>query len=126
MSNISQNGYYIYITAADSSTGNLTLSDDGETSILDHGADIDSVFWIVNDNIPNIEAITGVNFESGTQIFRAGPNEMTPLDGQKSVWGAAFVVGGSVPVGSVEEYNISWTDTDGNSHIYDPKITVNP
>lgn len=130
MSNISQNGYYIYVTAADTTTGTLTLSDNGVTTILDHGADIDSVFWIVNDNIPNIQAITGINLESNvpgnTNIFSGGPNPITLMEGQKSAWGATFAVGGTVPVNSVEVYSISWKDTDNKNHTYDPKMVVNP
>ncbi len=125
MSNVTQNGYYIYITAADPATGNLTMSDGGQTAISDHGATVDSIFWVVTDNVPNIEAITGVNFESGTHIFTFGPCQGSLLPGWKSVWTAGFNIGSS-PVGNSEAYTISWTDTNGNPHTYDPRIMVNP
>lgn len=124
MSNESQNGYYIYVNAADPSTGTLTLSDNGLTGISDHGADIDSIFWVVRDNVPNIQAITGVNFERGAQLFTGGPNPGSLLPGWKSVWTASFQIGSS-PVGTSEVYSISWKDTDGKDHTYDPRILIN-
>jgi hypothetical protein len=125
MSQDTYRGYVIYITAANPIKGDLTLSDNGSTAISDSGVTYDSVFWVVNDGVPNIDAITGINYESGSQIFSDGPNEATPEQGQRSLWSATFTVG-SFPVGAFEEYTISWRDTDGNVHIHDPKIGINP
>lgn len=119
-------GYYIYITAADPTTGTLTLSDSGTTAISDSGVDYDSVFWVVNEGVPNIEAITRIIFEDGTQVFSGGPNEEALQPGQKSAWSATFTVGGTVPVGAFEDYAIAWRDSDGNDHIFDPRIIINP
>jgi|GEM_PF-2223695 len=124
MSQDTTNWYYIYITAANPSNGVLTLSDKGETGIPDHGAIYDGIFWVVTEDVPNITAITGVEHEDGSNLFSengfaaSGP-------GIKSSWYAKFTVGSS-PVGSYEDYKIFWTDTDGNSHTYDPRIAINP
>jgi hypothetical protein len=124
----SSNDYRIYpilITAADPQTGTLTLSDDGKTVFSNSLAQFDFVYWIVPDTTANIEAITGINVESGPQIFSAGPLESdSPGEGNKSVWVAQYFANAE-PAGTVEEYTISWVDTDGNEHVYDPKLTIN-
>ena len=124
MSQDTTNWYYIRITAANPSNGQLTLSDGGETDISDHGSTYDGIFWLVNIDAPNIAAITGIGFEDGSNLFSEnGFAAHGPL--AKSGWYAKFTVGSS-PVGSYEDYKIFWTDTDGNPQTYDPKITVNP
>lgn len=117
------NWYSIYITAANPSNGELTLSDNGETDIQDHGYTYDGIFWVVNDDVPHIAAITGIGFEDGTNLFSENGPAAHPST-SKSCWYALFTVGSS-PVGAYEDYKIYWTDVDGNPQTHDPRIVIN-
>ncbi len=110
--------YEVIIIGADPSTGNLTLNDNGLTGVTDPG-DVDYIDWRIQAGIANIAKITGINYESGNTIFSNGPS---PANDDGTWWHAT--VNPDAAVGSYENYSISWLDTSGNGHTFDPKIQI--
>lgn len=110
--------YEVTIISADPGTGNLTLDDNGLTGVTDP-QDVDYIDWRIQAGIANITKITGINYESGSTIFSAGPS---PANDDGTWWHAT--VNPDAAVGSFENYSISWLDTNGNGHTFDPKIQI--
>lgn len=110
----------IIIFGFDPSNYLLILSDNGKT-MVDPG---DTVTWIVfpGSGVSSIKDITlkqkPENFSS-VNIFKPPPG---PLGSSKNWMGK---IDPNVPWGSIEEYNIVWEDSSGETHFFDPKIQVN-
>ena len=123
MSNPQPKIYPIYITAADVQTGQLTLSDGGETDVNLPPLGGDYVIWMIGSGANNIARITAITKEDdGSQnLFYFGPKELQTDQG--TFW-AGIILG--APIGAFEDYSITWQDTDGYEHTYDPKIVMNP
>lgn len=111
--------YEVIIIGADPGTGNLSLNDNGLTGVTDP-QDVDYIDWIIQAGIANIAKITGINYESGSTIFSNGPS---PANDDGTWWHAA--INPDATVGTFENYSISWTDTNGNGHTFDPEILIN-
>ncbi len=106
----------IRITASDTTTGDLTMDDNGNT-FVDPG---DTVTWLIGRN-SGVIAFTGFLVKTGsTNVFDA----CDPVSvGNSSNWQGT--INPSIAKGTVEDYSILWTDTSGGNHTYDPKISVN-
>lgn len=113
--------YSITIVAADVQSGQLTLSDGGETDVSFAAAG-DWIMWVIAPGIPNISKITAITKkDDGSQnLFILGPQEIQ--SGNGPYW-FGIATG---QINSFENYSISWLDTNGNVHTYDPKIAMNP
>ena len=102
----------INITGSDTSTGNLTLSDNNPTVSQN-----ETVTWVIQGN-SGVSAITGIHEKVGSQdVFNGEPG---PVGGGSKNYSGTI----SSSATGEETYYINWTDDDGNPHQYDPKITV--
>lgn len=112
------------ITGSDTATGNLTLSDHGNTDCKRE----EVVTWVILPQ-SGVSQITGITPKPGNvNIFADGPGK---LPGASKNWHGTVKGAASLPVPPppgivIEEYNISWTDSAGKNHIFDPKLQVNP
>ncbi|MFC4722190.1 hypothetical protein ACFO5O_07650 [Geojedonia litorea] len=106
----------ITITASNSSTGTLTLSDNGST-VANRGQ---IVTWIIGPN-SGVSSITAINHDTNSSdVFDPDP---APVGGNSRNWQGTINPNLAVP--AFEDYYIQWTDSSGNSHTYDPRISVN-
>jgi hypothetical protein len=94
--------------------GRLQLSDNDHTK-AGHN---DTVVWVIapQSNVASIE----IEKKSGSiEIFAIPPR---PIG---NIWQG--VISPTAPPSPPEyQYSILWKDTSGNSHVYDPKISVKP
>lgn len=94
--------------------GRLQLSDSDHTT----AGRRDTVVWVIapHSNVDSIE----IEKKSGSiEIFAIPPR---PIG---NVWQG--VISPTAPSSPPEyHYSILWKDTSGNSHVYDPKISVKP
>ena len=104
----------ITITASDPSTGELTLSDHGNTV----ASRSQKVTWVVSPN-SGVKAIIGITVKEGsTNVFDPLPKQL----GNSANWRGT--ISPTIEVPAEELYNIIWIDGDDNEHVYDPKIQV--
>ena len=104
----------ITITASNTSTGGLTLSDHGVTIAMR----TQRVTWIIGPQ-SGVMAITGITVkDSSTNVYDPQPHQL----GNSSNWQGT--ISPSIPVPAEELYNIIWTDSSGSEHQFDPKIQV--
>ena len=104
----------ITITASDSSTGELTLSDHGNTT----ASRKQKVTWVVGPH-SGVKAIVGITVKEGsTNVFDPVPQQL----GNSSNWEGT--ISPTIEVPAEELYNIIWIDSNDNEHVYDPKIQV--
>jgi hypothetical protein len=108
----------INITGSNTSTGDLTLSDNGNTS-ANPG---DTVTWNIGPNC-GVSSISGINDDiSSTNVFEPDPARMP---GNNTSWQGT--VNPDIDEDTTENYTIVWYDTSGGGpHSYDPLIQVNP
>lgn len=108
----------INITGSNTSTGALTLSDNGNTT-ANPG---DTVQWSIGQN-SGVGSIDDVNDDaSSIDVFNPDP---APMPGNTSSWQGT--VNSNITVQSTENYTIKWYDTSGGGpYSYDPAIQVNP
>lgn len=108
----------INITGSNSSTGVLTLSDNGNTT-ANPG---DTVTWNIGPN-SGVESIDDINDDaSSIDVFNPDPAKMP---GNNTSWQGT--VNPNITSASTESYTIKWYDTSGGGpHSYDPQISVNP
>jgi len=105
----------ITITASNSATGDLTLSDNGDTT-ANRGT---TVTWVIGPN-SGVSSITAIsNKSTSVDVFSPDPSQV----GNSSNWQGT--VNPNLAVPSEEDYNIYWDDSSGTNHCYDPKIRVN-
>lgn len=105
----------IQITGSNTSDGTLTLSDAGNTT-TSRGS---TVIWQIMPN-SGVSAITNIYNDVGsTDVFSPDPGQV----GNSSNWSGT--VNPNLTVPAVEDYSIDWTDTNGGTHTYDPRISVN-
>ncbi len=106
----------IQISGSDTSTGNLTMSDNGHSE-LNAGV---KVKWNVHPN-SGVEDITGITVKTNSMnVFSSGPSRI----GNSSNWLGKIM--SWIDVTTDEEYNIEWKGDDGNIYTYDPRLRVNP
>ncbi len=106
----------ITITGSNTTTGVLTLSDNGVTN-ASRG---ELITWVVLPS-SGVDSITAIkNYETSINVFNPDP---APLGGGSKNWQGT--VSPTIDVPSTETYYIDWKDTSGNSHQYDPQIKVN-
>lgn len=108
----------INITGSNTSTGALTLSDNGNTNV-DPG---DTVQWLIGNNsgVGSIDAIT--DYPNSTDVFNPDP---APIGNGNANWQGT--VNPNIARGAEETYSIQWTPAGGGGpYTYDPKIQVNP
>lgn len=104
----------ITITASDPSTGELTLSDHGNTV----ASRSQKVTWVVSPN-SGVKAIIGITVKEGsTNVFDPLPKQL----GNSANWRGT--ISPTIEVPAEELYNIIWIDGEDNEHVYDPKIQV--
>ena len=108
----------ITINSGDTQNGNLDLSDNGShcdpytTCVKQY----DRITWMIGPN-SNVQSIKLVHKKKGAPvIFVLGPSK----DGDKWTGKVIFAPKDNY------SYYITWTDVNGYSHTYDPKIAVNP
>ena len=112
------------ITASDPVTGNLTMSDNGNTNCKHD----ELVTWVVLPT-SGVDQITAISPKpDNINVFATGPAK---LSGASKNWQGTVKNSASLPIPTppgfvIENYNISWTDNAGNNHIFDPQIKVNP
>jgi hypothetical protein len=108
----------INITGSDTTTGALTLSDNGNTNV-DPG---DTVTWNIGAS-SGVGSISAISEDAGsTDVFNPDPAKMP---GNNSSWQGT--VNPSIAKGSLENYTITWYSTSGGGpYNYDPAIQVNP
>jgi len=107
----------INITGSNTSTGVLTLSDNGNTT-ANPG---DTVTWNIgpNSGVGSIDDIS--DDASSTDVFNPDPAKMS---GNNNSWQGTVNPNIATPV--TENYTISWYDTAGGGpYSYDPTIQVN-
>lgn len=105
----------IQITASNASDGTLTLSDAGNTT-TSKGS---TVTWQVMPG-SGVSAITNIYADSGSaDVFNPDP---APV-GNSSNWSGR--VNPNLTTPAYEDYSIDWTDDNGGTHTYDPRISVN-
>jgi hypothetical protein len=103
----------ISIEGSDLSTGYLNLSDHGHTQ-ADAG---DTILWHI-DHKSNVDSITSIEAKSVSNNFWSSlPHS------QGNNWTGD--IDPSAPANAEYNYSIRWTE-HGNSHIYDPKISIKP
>jgi hypothetical protein len=109
----------ITIVGSNTSTGALTLSDQGKTNV-DPG---DTVTWLIGQN-SGVQSVTAVtDYPNSTDVFNPDPAKMG--SGNSANWQGT--VNPNIAKGSEETYYIQWTaENGGGSFTYDPKIQVNP
>jgi hypothetical protein len=107
----------INITGSNTSTGALTLSDNGNTS-ANPG---DTVTWNIGQN-SGVSSIDDISDDaSSTNVFDPDPEKMP---GNTSSWQGT--VNANITTSASESYTIKWYDASGVLHSYDPIIQVNP
>lgn len=105
----------IKITASNTSDGTLTLDDAGNTT-TSKGS---TVIWQIAAG-SGVAEILNIYADSGsTDVFSPDP---APV-GASTNWSGR--VNPNLTVPAVEDYTIEWKDNSGNSHTYDPRISVN-
>ena len=78
-----------------------------------------TINWVVNTpDVQNIDSIYKKPTTSSDIIFKTGPSRI----GSSKNWTAT--VDSAATPGQFEDYNIDWTDKDGNKHTFDPRIQV--
>lgn len=110
----------ITITGIDSTTGNPILVDNNNKNAYNFRVDAgDTVQWNINPN-SGVSAITRLPPKEGsTDVFQSGdPHKKA----QSNNWEGTVK---ESTRGEEEDYNIIWTDEDGGTHTFDPKISVN-
>lgn len=112
------------ITGSDPATGNLTMSDNGNTNCK-RG---EVVTWVIlpTSGVDQITAITPK--PNNINVFADGPAKQS---GASKNWQGTVKDAASLPIPPgggvvVEEYDIGWTDSAGNAYVFDPKIQINP
>ncbi len=107
----------ITITYGNPITGQLTLSDNGNTNV-DPG---DTVTWNIGPN-SGVASITAISDDPNSpDVFSQDP---APV-GNSGNWRGT--VNPAIPANTQESYTICWIATSGvTPPCYDPKITVNP
>ncbi len=109
----------IKIEGGDTESDTLTLRDDdnGPATVFKIGKG-KKIKWLLHPNAV-VKTIDNVYAKTGSpNVFSNGPAR----DGHSQNWTGR--IDPDVQSGTVEEYNIDWTDADGNKHTYDPKIQV--
>jgi hypothetical protein len=109
----------IRITAASyPNTDDLVLKDIGGGSATTfHVKAGKKIQWVAPASV--IKEITNIYMKPGTyvDVFCEHPHPT----GTFLIWQGTVGLGEG---GKTEDYNIDWTDLEGNPHIYDPKIQV--
>lgn len=104
----------ITILGSDTATGELTLSDHGVTVAKRS----QKVTWVIGPK-SGVVSITGITVKEGsTNVFDPEPHQL----GNSSNWQGT--VSAAVQPPAEELYNITWTDSEGTEHTFDPKIQV--
>ncbi|MDX2069734.1 MAG: hypothetical protein SFV55_15000 [Haliscomenobacter sp.] len=113
--------YSIIIKAADLQSGTLTLSDGGETDVSFVAAG-DWITWTISPDAANIARITAITKknDASQNLFILGPQE---IQGANGPYWFGVAMG---QIYTFEDYSISWEDTEGHPHTYDPRIQMNP
>lgn len=107
----------INITGSNTTTGVLTLSDNGNTT-ANPG---DTVTWNIGpgSGVGSISAIS--DDASSTDVFNPNPG----LQPNSTSWQGT--VNPNITTPTTETYSITWYDTAGGGpYCYDPAIQVNP
>lgn len=106
----------IKITSGNPADGTLTLDDAGNTS-TSKGS---NVTWQIEPGAANVSDITNIYADAGsTDVFSPDPARV----GSSSNWSGR--VNPNLTTPAYEDYTIEWKDTSGNTHTYDPRISVN-
>jgi len=107
----------INIEGIDPTTGQLILSDHGNTSV-DPG---DTVTWNILNN-SGVASITQIVDDSNIDLFSSDPAP------QNSNSGASWqgTISSTATHGAQETYHINYTTTSGRTCSHDPRISVNP
>ena len=114
----------IKITGCDKVSGNLTLSDNGET--IASRANV--IFWEIEaECIVEIVDITMKQKRGNKNVFVKGDPSRLNNNSPKLKWRGRINPRLKIREGKskIEFYNIIWRDTDGNLHTYDPSIKIN-
>ena len=106
----------IKITKSNTSSGDLTMSDHGNTTV-DKG---EIVTWIVGPK-SGVEKIVNIQkYCTSGDIFSVAPHA---VGGKSKNWQGTVKSNGNIP--DEEIYFIEWIDAlTGDSHIYDPKLKM--
>lgn len=107
----------INITGIDPSTGQLILSDNGQTNV-DPG---DTVTWNIMNN-SGVASITSIVDDTTTNLFSTQPTAQNSNAG--SSWQGT--ISSSAQRNAEEDYTINYTTDAGETCRHDPKIIVNP
>jgi len=104
----------ISILGSDPATGELTLSDRGVTVAKRS----QKVTWVIGPH-SGVVSITGITVKEGsTNVFDPEPHQL----GNSSNWQGT--ISAAVKPPAEELYSITWTDSAGTEHTFDPKIQV--
>jgi len=100
--------------------GDLDLKDAGDHPAITFKVKAGkTINWMVNTpDVQNIDSIYKKPTTSSDIIFKTGPSRI----GNSKNWTAT--VDSAATPGQFEDYNIDWTDKDGNKHTFDPRIQV--
>jgi hypothetical protein len=105
----------IKILKSDTSTGDLTLSDHGNTNARKG----EVITWKIGPH-SGVDSITAITVKpNSTNVFSSGPAKL----GNSSNWQGKIKTEMEIPID--EDYNIYWNDSSGVNHCYDPRISVN-
>lgn len=108
----------IRITAFNTSNGDLTLSDNGHTEVKPGN----TITWKIMPLL-DIVAITGLPAKNNsTNVF----SDCDPVSVGNNSNNWKGTVDPNITIITDEDYNILWTDKNGDNHTYDPRIRVNP
>jgi hypothetical protein len=110
----------ITITGGNTSTGVLILSDRGHTKAIKG----ERIRWKVKNSADPVVSIEGVPLKANTTDIFSGDYGESPRKEDSKNWRAD--IARDVHTGDVCEYSIIWKDTNGVSHTFDPKISINP
>lgn len=114
----------IKITGCDKVSGNLTLSDNGETV----ASRANVIFWEIEaECISEIIEISMKKKRGNKNVFVKGDPSSLNTNSPSLKWRGRINPHLTIREGKpkTEFYNIIWRDTDGNLHTYDPTIKVN-
>ena len=109
----------ITITGSNTTTGDLTLSNHGNITVSRGSI----VTWIIgpNSGVSAITAISNKNDPGSVDVFKPNPSK---VPGNSKNWQGTIDPDLS-PIPAHEDYSMQWTDEAGNSHPFDPRISVN-
>jgi hypothetical protein len=113
----------ISIIGSNTVTGELTLQNDAHTNNGNtHAQRSDMVLWVFT-HTSGVSSITAIQMKTSlpsTNVFIPGDPHQ-PGGGN---WQGTIASG--VAIGSEYYYEIKWKDSNGNEHLFDPMIKINP